>query len=202
MAGAEKCCECPQDNCEYHAGNMYQFKYRHLQINPECRPQFKGLTATCAIVSGQNFSDECTISQWGVNQGERLMSVRSRREKFGYGSMQVRLDEIFKVNGEIYHEDMWYCRLDKLGNRQYYLQPLTFNERIDVWVYVEEHDKLYLNWIYSKKDIRAFRRNMRKLFGYDIPIMVDLKLDQELHSQDLAKSMIEVMRGKNVSTVY
>lgn len=192
MAGIEKVCECPQNDCVYHAGDMYKFKRNSLQINPECRHQFKGLTATCAIVIGENLSDDDQQFNLECGYGKQ-MSFRGT--KVSVGTMNLTLDEIVKINGKLYHENFWFTSYHR-GNPKYYYDALRHDHRIDVWVYVQEHNTYYLNWLYSKKDIRAFKRNMRKLFGYDIPIMKDLSYNQEIGSEKLAKSMIDLLRLK------
>lgn len=186
MAGMEKVCECPKENCEYHAGDMYLFKRRHLQINPECRSQFKGLTAYGAIVSSENTSDEY-LEIWG-----NVFSYRGTKRPFGSSSLHNK--EIFKDDGKLYHESFFYTMKDKLGNYEYYYDPIKLDSRIDVWVYVKEHDTFYLNWLESKKDIRAFKKNMRKLFGYDIPLEIDLRMKQVLHPETLAKALIGIQQ--------
>jgi hypothetical protein len=60
-----------------------------------------------------------------------------------------------------------------------------------VAVYVKEHDKVYINWLDSVKNIRAFKRNMRKLFGYAVPTKTNLKFKQSVSCDELVRNMFE-----------
>lgn len=189
MASCEKVCECPKGNCEYHSWNMYSFKRNSLQINPECRDQFKGLKAYGAVVNANDIykskNGDCLYFQGSV---------------YRYGSTYVPLHEIKKVNKKYYHELFWYTRKDKLKNVQYVLDPIKLDPKLIVAVYVEEHDTFYYNYLDNKKCIRPFKKNMRRLFGYDIPIMINTKkslkdLKMELECYETAEYMIQLIRG-------
>ena len=191
MAGIEKVCECPKNDCEYHAGLMYKYKHNNLQINPECRYQFKGLTAKCAIVMSENFSDEFQKMWKNKSDLNNDILLTAKGSKRVLGTSLVKLSEVFKENGYMFHEDFWYVGRDKLKNKIYFYDPIKFEQRVTILVYVEEHNTYYLNWLYSKKSIRAFKRNMRKLFGYNIPMLINLNYKQDICPEDLAEKLIE-----------
>lgn len=182
MAGVEKKCECPKGDCEYHGGKMYDYKRNHLQINPECREQFKGLTAFAVIVNDYNSSDN------------ELQVVCAR--KFSSYKTYISKVRATKQNGVYLYEGMVYKTLNDKALSEYYYVPLRLAISPEVNVYVKEHDAVYTNYLHSAKSIRAFKRNMRKLFGYDIPIKQDLKFKQELVSYKLSDKLIEQMKQK------
>jgi len=78
--------------------------------------------------------------------------------KFGF--MDLRHDEDYKVNGKIYNE-----------NIRSYRANLFY-----VGVYLPATQTYHFSEI-DRKDMRAFKRNMRRMLGYDIP-MVYLTDDQ------------------------
>lgn len=145
MAGAEKCCECPKSDCEYHAWEMYNYKRNHLQINPECRDQFKGTTAEIFMLVNQDLDSDIYHVHFG---------------KGGWRTSLYHKDD-FWWNGTLYNEGQF-----KRYPRPYQricLTPVKKWFAFEVAVYVKEHDMVYFNTIY---DIRKFKKNMTKLFGY------------------------------------
>ncbi len=183
MAGIEKICECPKGNCVYHGHKMYEYKHNHLQINPECREQFKGLSAFAVIVNLNNINSDYTHL--------------SRKSKYFGSNTSCLSSQVFKEHGVYYYEGE--CRktlLDKAIN-QWFCVPLRLSIVPMVYVYVKEHNKVYLNWLNSAKDIRAFKRNMRKLFGYNIPLYKNLKFKQKMQSYEIANKMIEDIKNEN-----
>lgn len=186
MAGIEKVCECPKNkdgSCEYHGHLMYEYKRNSLQINPECREQFKGLSAFAVIVNLNNINSDYTHL--------------SRKSKYFGSNTSCLSSQVFKEHGVYYYEGE--CRktlLDKAIN-QWFCVPLRLSIVPMVYVYVKEHNKVYLNWLNSAKDIRAFKRNMRKLFGYNIPVYKNLKFKQKMQSYEIANKMIEDIKNEN-----
>lgn len=145
MAGIEKCCECPDDSCEYHGGAMYGFKSNHLQINPECRPQFHGLTAEIYLVKNIDLDSDHYYAYWG---------------KGGWSTSLYHKDD-FWWKGRLYNEGQY-----KRVNSPYQhirLTPVKRKFCFEVAVYVKDHDQLYFNTIH---DMRKFKKNMVSLFGY------------------------------------
>ena len=176
MSGIEKVCECPKGDCEYRGWEMYICKRNSLQINPECRYQFKWLTAKCAIVAMYNSTSD-------------FLTVRKPPSE---NSKVLHKGTYFKENGLYYNDDYDFTSLKDKAVKQYMQYGMRLFTKPYVAVWVEEHDKVYINWLDSVKNIRAFKRNMRKLFGYDIPIKTNLRFKQELSCDDLVRKMLEV----------
>lgn len=175
MAYIEKVCECPKGDCAYHGWEMYSYKRNSLQINPECRYQFKGLTAKCVIISMYNSTSD-------------FLKVR----KVSKDVCTIQRDTSFKEGGLYYNDDYDFTSLKDKAVKQYKQYGMRLFTKPYVAVYVKEHDKVYINWLDNVKNIRAFKRNMCNLFGYDIPIKTNLKFKQELSCDDLVKKMLEV----------
>lgn len=189
MAGIEKVCECPKNkdgSCEYHGHLMYEYKRNSLQINPECREQFKGLSAFAVIVNMNNSNSD-------------FISLRRKGIKYcKFNRADAR--KIYKYYGYYFDEyDTGICKVSLRDKaiKEYYLYPSKITINPYIMVYVKEHDRAYVNWCDSAKDIRAFKRNMRKLFGYNIPVYKNLKFKQKMQSYEIANKMIEDIKNEN-----
>lgn len=170
MAFFEKNCECNSGNCKYHGGDMFKFKHNHLQINPECRHKFKGLKARAVIVLRDNNKSPWTTYVYKHNQHNHTEIIYDYHYK-----------HLVKWYGRLYDEKEEYGQVklfDKNTMNIYYSYPLRRKDNLLVAVHVEGYDNYFYNFLDGKKSLRAFRKNMRKLFGYDIDITTNLKYNQ------------------------
>lgn len=142
MAGIEKVCECGKDDCVYHGGDMWKYKHNHLQINPECRYQFKDKFAKIFILNTKLLNSDWyyAYSQWGTS----------------YGRLQKEDDVCY--DGVLYNEAQ-YKRIVKPYNR-YHLTPIRKVHQYEVAVVVGE--QVFYNTIW---DLRKFKLNMKKMFN-------------------------------------
>ena len=141
MAMIEKVCECGKDDCEYHGGEMYSFKHNSLQINPECRGQFKDKGAKVFIVNTKLLNCEYyyAYSQWGSS----------------YGRLYKKEDVCY--DGVWYNEDQY--KLVRMPYRRSHLTPVRKVHQYEVAVVVGE--QVFYNHIW---DLRKFKLNMSKMF--------------------------------------
>lgn len=141
MAMIEKVCECGKGDCEYHGGEMYSFKHNSLQINPECRTQFKEKDAKVFIVNTKLFCCEYyyAYSMWGGSYG-RL----------------YKKDDVW-CDGILYNEKQY--KLIRMPYRRYHLTPVHKVHQYEVAVVVG--NQVFYNHIW---DLRKFKLNMNKMF--------------------------------------
>ncbi len=145
MAGIEKTCECPDESCEYHGWKMYDMKRNHIQVNEECRSQFHGLDAEIYLLRNIDLdSDRYDVA-------------------FGKGGWMTSLyhKDDFWWKGRLYNEGQFKRVNSPYVHRR--LTPVKRKFQIEIAVYVKDHYNLYFNTIY---DIRKFKKNMIKMFGY------------------------------------
>ena len=142
MAAIEKVCECSNEDCAYHGGDMWKYKHNHLQINPECRGKYFGKEAKVFFLNPQHLGSKSyyAYSQWGSS----------------YGSLQ-KSDDIY-FNGKLYNEGHWVIK--KNPYKQYFLTSVRKVFNYEVMVVVG--DEVFYNTVW---DMRKFKLNMTKMFG-------------------------------------
>ena len=142
MAAIEKVCECSNEDCTYHGGDMWKYKHNHLQINPECRGKYFGKEAKVFSLNPQHLGSKSydAYSQWGSS----------------YGSLQKSDDLYF--NGKLYNEEHWIFKRNPY--KQEFLTPVRKVFNFEVMVVVG--DEVFYNTVC---DMRKFKLNMLKMFG-------------------------------------
>lgn len=177
MALMEKVCECGANNCFYHNIDMYDMKRNHLQINPECRHKFKGLRASAVVVLEQNSCSDWVTYTFKLNNNTHYDNIYKHELEYA---------NLHKWHGRYYADSYGYHTMkDKNGLRVGWNEPIRRKNELLVAVAVEGHDKLFFNYLDGKKSLRAFRKNMRKLFGYDIDITIDLRFNKTVKPHKL-----------------
>lgn len=143
MAAIEKVCECSSESCSYYGGDMYKFKHNHLQINPECRSKYFGAKAQVFYLNelhlGRDYYD--AYSRWGTS----------------YHKLN-KIDDVV-YDGVLYNEERY--KLIKTPYQYYQLTPIRKVFKQVVMVIVG--DEVFYNDVW---DMRKFKLNMNKLFGY------------------------------------
>lgn len=142
MAAIEKVCECSNDDCAYHGGDMWKFKHNHLQINPECRGKYFGKTAKVFFINPQHLDKDSyyAYSVWGGS----------------YRSLD-KSDDVW-YDGVLYNEDQY--KLVRKPYKRYFLTPIRKVFKFEVMVVVG--NEVFYNDIW---DMRKFKLNMTKMFG-------------------------------------
>ena len=142
MAAIEKVCECSNEDCTYHGGDMWKYKHNHLQINPECRGKYFGKEAKVFFLNPQHLGSKSydAYSQWGSS----------------YGSLQ-KSDDVY-YDGILYNESQY--KMDRKPYKRYFLTPVRKVFKYEVMVVVG--DEVFYNMVW---DMRKFKLNMLKMFG-------------------------------------
>ena len=143
MAAIEKVCECSNKDCTYHGGDMWKYKYNHLQINPECRGKYFGKEATVYFLNPQHLGSE---RYYAYSKCGRSM----------YGSLQKSDDLYF--NGKLYNEEHYIFK--RKPYMQEFLTPVRKVFNFEIMVVVD--DEVFYNTVW---DMRKFKLNMLKMFG-------------------------------------
>lgn len=142
MAAIEKICECSNDNCAYHGGDMWKFKHNHLQINPECRSKYFGKEAKVFFLNPNDTANDRydAYSQWGTS----------------YGSLYKSNDVWY--DGVLYNEEQF--KMIRKPYKRYFLTSVRKVFKTEVMVIVG--DEVFYNDVW---DMRKFKLNMLKMFG-------------------------------------
>lgn len=173
MASSEKVCECGLDTCKYHSSDMYIFKRNNIQVNPECRYQYKKYKNAKIYILRRKDMDVQDVSFYVHGRFATCSTNKS-----GYR----------KSNKKYY--DNWPKNDTKFGR----LYPINYY----YFLVVCDDTQYHINE-FPCGGLRAFKNNMRNLFGY-LPEIQYITCDNALYQDsEIASAYNELLEivGEN-----